>query len=138
MALEQGNKVVATDFNALFETLETIRTEHLNAKGQTSAANTALEAPFDTNVAQPGQLPTPSNVQALKDNLTTLVTSTWLESSFASAITVPATGALLKAIDFDIIEQTIEDVEAVCPNYSQYNQYSNYTDYSYQYGDCWW
>lgn len=138
MALEQGNKVVATDFNALFETLETIRTEHLNANGQTSAANTALSTAFNTNVAQVGQLPTPSNVQALKDNLTTLVKSTWLESSFASAITVPSTGALLKAIDFDTIESTIEDVEAVCPDYSQYNQYSNYTDYSYQYGDCWW
>ena len=141
MALTQGNKVEATDFNALFTTLERIRKEHLNAKGQTSAANSALSTPFKTDVAVTGQTAVPSNVQALKDNLTTLVNSTWLESSFASSITVPPTGSLLKAVDLTNIKSVIDSVDAICPNYSQYSQYGQYgayADYSYEYGDCWW
>lgn len=141
MAITQGNKVEATDFNALFTTLEKIRKEHLNANGQTSAANTALATAFKTNVAVAGEKAQVSNVQALKNNLTTLVNSTWLSSSFASSITVPSTGSLLKPVDLTNIKSVIDSVDAVCPNYSQYSQYGQYgayTDYSYAYGDCWW
>ena len=74
----------ATNFNALFTRLDDIRKKHLNANGQSSAANTRFSTAFSTNIAAQGVQAVPDNVQRIKDNLTTLAESAWLDTTFAS------------------------------------------------------
>lgn len=129
MAISAGASVSASNFNALFTRLNTIRTNHLNKDGQNTTANTSLRTAFSTRVAVAGNNPVPSNVQQIKNNLTTLADSEWLDTTFASRITIPTAGTLLRASDFNVFDRTITAVEAVCPNYSRYSRYSNYSNY---------
>ena len=124
-----GTSVSASGFNKLFERLDAIRANHLNKNGQNATANSSLATPFAKTVAVVGEKPVPNNVEQIKNNLTKLADSAWLDTTFASKITIPTTGTLLKATDFNVFDNTITAVEAVCPNYSQYSNYSNYSNY---------
>lgn len=128
--INSGASVSASNFNTLFQRLDKIRQNHLNKDGQNSTANTNFRTAFSTNVAVQGEKPVPNNVQQIKNNLTTLADSAWLNTTFASKITIPSTGTLLRATDFNVFDNTITEVEAVCPNYSRYSQYSEYGNYS--------
>lgn len=127
--ISAGASVSASNFNALFTRLNAIRTNHLNKDGQNSTANSSLSTAFSTTVAVAGNKPVPDNVQQIKNNLTTLADSEWLDTTFASRITIPTAGTLLRASDFNVFDNTITAVEAICPNYSRYSRYSNYSNY---------
>lgn len=126
-----GTSVSASGFNTLFERLDAIRANHLNKDGQNATANSSFATPFARTVAVVGEKTVPNNVEQIKNNLTKLADSAWLDTTFASKITIPTAGTLLKATDFNVFDNTITAVEAVCPNYSKYSgQYSNYSEYS--------
>lgn len=124
-----GASLSASSFNNLFTRLDAIRADHLNKDGQNSTANTAFGTAFTTTVASQGATVATNNVQRIRDNLTTLSNSAWIETSFASRITVPSAGTLVTASDFNIWDNTVTAVEAICPNYSRYGQYGNYGNY---------
>lgn len=123
--MNSGTKAIATDFNKLLSRLETVRANHA---GKQSVA--ALNTRFNTSVAAAGNSIVTSNVQAIKTNLNTLANSTWLDTTFASRITVPSAGTLIRASDFNVWDNTITAVEAVCANYQNYSNYGNYGEYS--------
>lgn len=131
--IQSGSSVSASGFNNLFTRLDNIRKNHLNKDGQNSTANSTFATAFNTSVAKVGEKPIPNNVQQIKNNLTTLAQSAWLDTTFASKITIPTVGSLLKATDFNVADNTITEVEGICPNYSQYSQYGQYGNYD-QYG----
>lgn len=139
--ISSGGSVSAANFNALFTRLNAVRANHLNKDGQNSTANSTFATAFSTNIVTAGNKTLPSAVQQIKTDLTTLAQSAWIADTFAAKITVPSTGALMKASDFNIYDTTITEVEAICPNYSaysQYNQYGAYDDFSQNYGNGWW
>lgn len=142
--ISSGASVSAANFNALFTRLDSVRAKHLNASGQNSTANSAFATAFSTKVAVVGNKPVPDNVNKLKTILTTLSQSEWLTTTFAGKITVPSTGALLTAANFNVYDNVVTEVEAICPNYSKYSQYNQYSqygaygDYTQNYGDGWW
>lgn len=135
--ISTGTKVIATTFNDLLVRLDNVRKNHLNKDGQNNTANTTFTTAFSTNIAVVGNPTLPSNVQHIKNNLITLANSAWLDTSFAQTITIPSTGALLKANNFNIWDNTITAVENICPNYDKYGKYDKYGDYDDygKYGD---
>lgn len=128
--ISAGTVLRPATFNALLTRLDTVRKNHLNKNGQNSTANSTFATAFVTNIAASGQIVDDNNVTKLKNTLTTLAQSAWLDSTFANKITVPSVGTLVKASDFNVWDNTVTAVEAICPNYSKYGQYSNYGDYS--------
>ena len=142
--ITSGTSVSASGFNALFTRLNNVRANHLNKDGQNADANSAFASAFSTTIAVAGEKTVPSNVQKLKDTLTTLSKSAWIDTTFASKITVPSTGALLTAANFNVYDNVVTEVEAICPNYSKYSQYNQYSqygaydDFTQNYGDGWW
>lgn len=126
-------------FNSLMTRLDAIREKHRGKDGQNSTANTTFATAFNTSVAKVGNAIDDANVQSVKTALTTLAQSEWLNNTFASKITIPAAGSLIKAIDFNTWDNVITEVDAICPNYSHYDKYGqyghSYDDYSHSYGD---
>lgn len=152
-----GESINAAEFRALFTRLDAIRQNHYNAAGQTAAGKTALTSAFTTSDPVEGVKCFPSIIQQVKDDLNVLANSVWLDNSFANSITIPSAGILMKRSNtYGIVNNTITQLEGICPNYSQYSQYSQNSqyhdysdygdgygaysdsDYSYDYGDGWW
>lgn len=129
--ISTGTSITASGFNDLLTRLDNVRKNHLNKDGQNSNANSQLTTAFVTSVANQNASIDNANIQKIKDSLTTLETSEWLkDQGNAAKITVPSKGTLIKASDFNIWEDTVTTVEAVCPNYTQYSQYNKYSKYS--------
>ena len=131
--ISAGTKLTPSTFNDLLTRLNTVRANHLNKDGQNSTANSTFRTAFTTSVAASGAKVAAANVQKLRDTLTTLSQSAWLDTTFASRVTVPSAGTLVRASDFNIWDNTVTAVERVCANYSAYRQYRNYNQYG-QYG----
>lgn len=127
--ISTGANLSATNFNALFKRLDDIRAKHLNKDGQNATANSTFRTAFTTNVAVAGEKAIPNNIQRVKDTLTTLSQSEWIDATPASSITVPNVGDLISANTFNTIDNTITTVEAICPNYTRYAQYRRYGQY---------
>lgn len=135
--INAGTSVSASEFNALFTRLETLRQQHKAAMDAAGSGQADLNTAFATNIAVQGEKPIPSNVQAIKTDLEKLASSSYVDTTFAAKITVPSTGALLQAVNFNLYDTTISEVEAICANYSKYSKYNKYNDYSQynQYGN---
>ena len=125
-----GTSVSASGFNALFTRLETLRQKHKAAMDAAGSGQANLNTAFATNIAVVGNKPVPSNVQQIKTDLEKLSSSAYIASSFAAQISVPSTGALLAATNFNVCDTTITQVEAICANYNKYSQYTQYNQYS--------
>ena len=130
--MNTGTKTNASDFNALFARLEAIRQQHYSASAQTTAGKNALKNAFTTSVVATGDKELTSNVQQLKNDLSVLANSTWIDSTFAAKIVIPSSGDLIQAVNFNLWDSTISEVEGICAHgYSQ-----SYSDsYSQSYYD---
>lgn len=112
-----GNKIVPNDLNSLFAKLETVRKQQLNSNHDlTTAQRNALSTAFTTTVATSGGKAQSSQVQQLKNNVSTLTNSYNVSSNFVSSITVPSVGSLLKAADMNTITNVIDNVAKACQN----------------------
>lgn len=125
-----GNKIVPNDLNSLFAKLETVRKQQLNSNHDlTTAQRKALSAAFTTTVAASGGKAQSSQVQQLKNNVSTLTNSYNVSSNFVSSITVPSVGSLLKAADMNTITNVINNVAKACQNCT--NNSTNGTNFQF-------
>lgn len=125
-----GNKIVPNDLNSLFAKLETVREQQLNSNHDlTTAQRNALSTAFTTTVATSGGKAQSSQVQQLKNNVSTLTNSYNVSSNFVSSITVPSVGSLLKAADMNTITNVINNVAKACQNCT--NNSTNGTNFQF-------
>ena len=125
-----GNKIVPNDLNSLFAKLETVRKQQLNSNHDlTTAQRNALSTAFTTTVATSGGKAQSSQVQQLKNNVSTLTNSYNVSSNFVSSITVPSVGSLLKAADMNTITNVIDNVAKACQNCT--NNSTNGTNFQF-------
>ena len=125
-----GNKIVPNDLNSLFAKLETVRKQQLNSNHDlTTAQRNALSTAFTTKVATTGGKAQSSQVQQLKNNVSTLTNSYNVSSNFVSSITVPSVGSLLKAADMNTITNVINNVAKACQNCT--NNSTNGTNFQF-------
>ena len=125
-----GNKIVPNDLNSLFAKLETVRKQQLNSNHDlTTAQRNALSTAFTTTVATSGGKAQRSQVQQLKNNVSTLTNSYNVSSNFVSSITVPSVGSLLKAADMNTITNVIDKVAKACQNCT--NNSTNGTNFQF-------
>lgn len=125
-----GNKIVPNDLNSLFAKLETVRKQQLNSNHDlTTAQRNALSTAFTTTVATSGSKAQSSQVQQLKNNVSTLTNSYNVSSNFVSSITVPSVGSLLKAADMNTITNVIDNVAKACQNCT--NNSTNGTNFQF-------
>lgn len=125
-----GNKIVPNDLNSLFAKLETVRKQQLNSNHDlTTAQRHALSTAFTTTVATSGGKAQSSQVQQLKNNVSTLTNSYNVSSNFVSSITVPSVGSLLKAADMNTITNVINNVAKACQNCT--NNSTNGTNFQF-------
>lgn len=125
-----GNKIVPNDLNSLFAKLETVRKQQLNSNHDlTTAQRNALSTVFTTTVATSGGKAQSSQVQQLKNNVSTLTNSYNVSSNFVSSITVPSVGSLLKAADMNTITNVINNVAKACQNCT--NNSTNGTNFQF-------
>lgn len=125
-----GNKIVPNDLNSLFAKLETVRKQQLNSNHDlTTAQRNALSTAFTTTVATSGGKAQSSQVQQLKNNVSTLTNSYNVSSNFVSSITVPSVGSLLKAADMNTITNVINNVAKACQNCT--NNSTNGTNFQF-------
>lgn len=125
-----GNKIVPNDLNSLFAKLETVRKQQLNSNHDlTTAQRNALSTTFTTTVATSGGKAQSSQVQQLKNNVSTLTNSYNVSSNFVSSITVPSVGSLLKAADMNTITNVINNVAKACQNCT--NNSTNGTNFQF-------
>lgn len=129
-----GQEATAESFNDLFSRLNAIRANHKGKNGQNDTANAAFATTIKPGVRARDLAQAPDDAQKIKDALEFLSKSEWLSTTFASKVTIPTVGELLKASDYNGYDAILKEVEAVCPNYSKYNQYGAYADYQYSYG----
>lgn len=127
--ISSGTSLTASSFNNLLSRLEAVRQKHaVDQQNKDQGVASSLSTAFSTSVAVQGNEALSSNVTTLKNSLTTLAKSSWLADDLGSNISATQ-GALIKASDFNIWDNTVTNVEAVCPNYGKYNQYSKYGQY---------
>ena len=122
--------VSKNEFNNLFKRLEAIRQIHYAANGLTAAQKSALSTPYTTEVVSTGEKVVPNPVQTLKNDLSNLSNSPYLTSTFSSNISIPSVGDLLKAVDYNLYEQQVSNVENTCANCSHFTsnaQNGNFT-----------
>lgn len=115
MANTAGDKVSASDFNALFTQLNQIRAEHY-ARADVTASN--LSSTW-TGPAVVGATPKggdSGDVANLKNKLATLEAGVNNISGFSSKITIPSVGALLQASTISTIQSTLNTVDGICVN----------------------
>lgn len=115
MANAKGDKVDASDFNALFTQLNKIRKEHY-ARPDVTASN--LKSTW-TGPAVEGGFPkggSSGDVANLKNKLATLEAGVNNISGFSSKITIPSVGALLQASTISTIQSTLNSVDNLCVN----------------------
>ena len=125
-----GNKIVPNDLNSLFAKLEAVRKQQLNSNHDlTTAQRNALSTAFTTTVATSGGKAQSSQVQQLKNNVSTLTNSYNVSSTFVSQIAVPSVGSLLKAADMNTITNVINNVAKACQNCT--NNSTNGTNFQF-------
>ena len=144
MAFSTGSTVAASDYNALFTTLETIRSKHAARAGLTSTQKTKLAdttmGGYKTSVAS-GTSAQAANVTNVKNALNFLGTyAPNLTTTFASNIALPTAGTLLYATTLSTAETQINTANAQCANCSfnsSYNSgYNSGYNSSYNSGYC--
>ena len=98
-------KPSSNGLNNLFARIEAIRANQLTAATQAGESTTGISSAFATNIAVTGQPARSSNVQQLKTDIDAVAASPTFKrnntSSYATAITVPSVGSLIKATDFN-------------------------------------
>lgn len=114
MANTAGDKVSASDFNALFTRLNTVRKKQY-ARADVTASN--LSSTW-SGPASVGAKPVPANVQQLKTYVSNLESGVSNISGFSSKITVPTVGQLLQASTITLMETAVKGVEGACVNCS--------------------
>ena len=122
--------VSKNEFNNLFKRLEAIRQIHYAANGLTAVQKSALSTPYITEVVSTGEKVVPNPVQTLKNDLLNLSNSPYLTSTFSSNISIPSVGDLLKAVDYNLYEQQVSNIEKACANCSHFTsnaQNGNFT-----------
>lgn len=125
-----GDKIVPNDLNSLFAKLEAVRKQQLNSNHDlTTVQRNALSAAFTTTVATSGGKAQSSQVQQLKNNVSTLTNSYNVSSTFVSQIAVPSVGSLLKAADMNTITNVINNVAKACQNCT--NNSTNGTNFQF-------
>jgi hypothetical protein len=112
MALSTGSTVLNSDMAALFTRLEAIRVAH-NKRSDMSDITTAISTPTAV-----GKTVKSSDVQSAKNAATTLENGIPNMSGFASQISVPSVGSLLKASTLTALGTVITGMESVCANNS--------------------
>ena len=131
-----GDKVLASDFNSLFNRLEDVRKKHYRAPMQNASANSTLATSFSYRVTT-GNKVMASDVTKLRSNVQSLTTSTWIDSTFTSKIRIPSIGELIKASTYNELSNIISDIENICPHYTQYgNTYGQYVQGYNQYNQA--
>ena len=142
-AVQSGQSVTIASLDALYNRLYTHYNKHKTSAVQTNSTFASAAIPISNTSGHARG--TPVNVtdelSDLKSALTSLKSSTWIKSNTANTqdsmanyitdFTLPSVGSLLKATDFNVIENAITTAEGVIPTYSsQYSNYTNYTNYS--------
>lgn len=110
MAVSTGSTVLNSDMAALFARLEAIRVAH-NKRTDIADITTAISTPTAV-----GKTVKSSDVQAAKNAATTLENGISNMSGFASQISVPSVGSLLKASTLTTLGTVITGMESVCAN----------------------
>ena len=113
MAVSTGSTLLASDMTSLFTRLEAVRKKHASRKDLVKALPGAISSP----VSQ-GSKVLASNVSSAKTNLTNIENSLNNMSGFASQITIPSVGDLVKASTITKVQSVLTSVEAICANNS--------------------
>ena len=111
MAVSTGSTLLASDMTALFTRLEAVRKKHAGRSDLVKALPGAITSP----VSQ-GSKVLASNVSAAKTNLTNIENSLNNMSGFASQITIPSVGDLVKASTITKVQSVLTNVESICAN----------------------
>ena len=145
MAVGAGEKITLAQLDALYLRLYNLRNTHASSAHQINASRIpAAQSSSGLRVGDPIAVTT-AKIDLLKQELADLANSQWYQSNTAGTVvsmtnfsgnfSVPNIGDLIKASDFNLIENTIATAETIIPNYSnKYNsQYSS--DYSSDYSN---
>lgn len=125
-----GDSVSAANFNALFTRLEAVRAAQYKRADINSTQRRNISGAI-SGPASRGSAVRPSTVQTLKDKLTLLANNgTGISSSFASNITVPSVGTLLRASTITAMETSVRNAEGVCANCSFFTSASSQGHFS--------
>ena len=111
MAVSTGSTFLVSDMTALFTRLEAVRQKHAGRSDLVKALPGTISSP----VSQ-GSIVLASNVSAAKTNLTNIENSLNNMSGFASQITIPSVGDLVKASTITKVQDVLTNVESICAN----------------------
>ena len=142
MAVSAGEKITLAQLDALYLRLYNLRNTHASSQHQINASRIpAAQSSSGLRVGDTIAVAT-AKIDLLKQELADLANSQWYQSNTAGTVvsmtnfsgnfSVPNIGDLIKASDFNLIENTIATAETIIPNYS--NKYSS--QYSSQYSTC--
>lgn len=114
-----GSSVSASGINALFTSLESARIAHAAGKTQNS---TSLSTSFNNYKVTAGTQAKPDVVTNIKQCLTTLATSRYMNgTNYGTSITTPTSGTLMVETLFNTAQTQVNAAAAVCVHDSSYN-----------------
>lgn len=117
MSFTASESVNASDYNALFTTLEQIRAKHAARAGLTSTQSKKLSDTSlgsNKNSVSTGEYPYPDNVSKVKGAVNFLATFAPNLTNFTSSVAIPSTGDLLKATELKSLQDTINAQNSQC------------------------
>lgn len=127
-----GKTVLASDINSIFQRLETLRSEHYNGAGQTSAGQTALQETFTTQPVEQG-VKAEEPYTLMKQYLNTLRQSVFLSAiteDQVNEIVIPTAGSLIEFANYEVSDSLITTIEGLpyeeSTNFSGYNPNSSF------------
>ena len=113
-------KITSSSVGDLFSRLEAIRLEHKSATNQSASAITSLTPPYEYTPTQYTTI-LPETVSYLKQYLTNLSNSDFINNDYGADITTPVRGDLIRQTEFDSWDTAVTTVDNLCPHNSGYN-----------------
>lgn len=127
-------KPSSNGLNDLFTRINTMRANHLTASQAAGTSTTNITSAWPTNVVATGQTAQATTVTDLDNRIRAVgasgsFTENNASTRYATSITVPSVGALIKATDFNAWDTVLTNMEKVCSHYTRYSSF-----YSGHYG----